>query len=98
MKHPFKLSKSNIIYAAIVAVIVIILNLRIYGFDAYAIGMSFGSIFGIVLIATLLAFLFWFMLGRKEKGGTTTFNIVLTLMLLGSLSEFGQIARITHLF
>tara|TARA_R110000850_G_scaffold277068_1_gene422090 strand:+ start:2397 stop:3365 length:969 start_codon:yes stop_codon:yes gene_type:complete len=93
MKHPFKLSKSNIIYAAIVAVIVIILNLRIYGFDAYAIGMSFGSIFGIVLIATLLAFLFWFMLGRKEKGGTTTFNIVLTLMLLGSLSEFGQIAQ-----
>ncbi|MCG2432176.1 hypothetical protein [Aequorivita xiaoshiensis] len=93
MKHPFKLSKSNIIYASIVAVIVIFLNIRIYGFDAYSFGLSLGSIFGIILIPTLLALLFWFILGKKEKGGTTTFNIVLTLMLLGSISEFGQIAK-----
>ena len=93
MKHPFKLSKTNIIYASIVAVIIIFLNIRIYGFDAYTFGMSLGSIIGIILFPTLLALLFWFILGKKEKGGTTTFNVVLTLMLLGSISEFGQIAK-----
>ncbi|AUC15920.1 hypothetical protein BTO06_12505 [Tenacibaculum sp. SZ-18] len=93
MKHPFKPSKSNIIYASIVAAIIVFFNIRIYGFDAYTFGMSIGSIIGIILIPTLLALLFWFILGRKENGGTTTFNVVLTLMLLGSISEFGQIAK-----
>jgi len=90
MKHPFKPSKTNIIYASIIAVIIIFFNIRIYGFDAYTFGMSIGSIIGIILIPTLLALLFWFILGRKENGGTATFNVVLTLMLLGSISEFGQ--------
>lgn len=93
MKHPFKPSKTNVIYASIVAVIIIFLNIRIYGFDAYTFGMSLGSIIGIIIVPTLIALLFWFILGRKEKGGTTTFNIVLTLMLFGSISEFGQIAE-----
>jgi len=93
MKHPFKLSKSNIIYASIVAIIVIFLNIRMYGLDGYTFGYSLGSLIGIILIPTLIALLFWFILGKKEKGGTTTFNIVLTLMLLGSISEFGQIAK-----
>jgi len=93
MKYPFKPSKANIIYASIVALIIIFLNIRIYGFDAYTFGMSLGSIIGIILIPTLVALLFWFILGRKQKGGTTTFNIVLTLMLLGSISEFGQIIQ-----
>lgn len=93
MKHPFKPSKSNIIYAGIVAIIIILLNIRLYGFDAYGFGMSLGSIIGIVFISTVIASLFWLILGRKEKGGTTTFNIVLTLMLLGSMSEFGRIAQ-----
>lgn len=93
MTYPFKPSKSNIIYASIVAIIIIFYNIRIYGFDAFTFGMSIGSIIGIILIPTLLALLFWLILGRKENGGTTTFNIVLTLMLLGSISEFGQIAQ-----
>lgn len=93
MKRPFKPSKSNIIYASIVAVIIVFFNIRIYGFDAYTFGISIGSIIGIILVPTLLAFLFWFILGQKENGGTTTFNVVLTLMFLGSISEFGQIAK-----
>ncbi|MFD1162494.1 exosortase/archaeosortase family protein [Hwangdonia seohaensis] len=93
MKHRFKLSKFNIIYASIVAVIIIFLNSRIYGFDAYTFGMSLGSIIGIILFPILIALLFWFILGREYNGGTTTFNIVLTLMFLGSISEFAQIAQ-----
>lgn len=93
MKYPFKLSKSNIIYAVIVSIIIVLFNIRIYGFDGYAVGYSLGSIIGIILVPTLVALLFWFLLGRKEKGGTTTFNIVLTLMVLGSISEFGQMVE-----
>lgn len=93
MRYPFKLSKTNIIYASIVAVIMIFFKIRIYGFDAYTFGMSIGSIIGIILIPTLIALLFWLILGRKENGGTTAFNVVLTLMLMGSISEFGQIAK-----
>ncbi len=90
MKYPFKLSKSNIIYAAIVSIIIILFNFRIYGFDGYTVGYSLGSIIGAILFPTLVALLFWFLLGRKENGGTTTFNIVLTLMLFGSIIEFSQ--------
>jgi hypothetical protein len=93
MKHPFKLSKSNMIYASIAALITLLFNIRIYGFDAYVIGLSIGSLFGIIIIPTLIALLFWFVFGKKEKGGSTAFNIVLTLMLFGSISEFGQIAK-----
>ena len=93
MKHPFKLSKSNIIYTIIVGVIVIFLNTRIYGLDGFSIGYSLGSLIGLLLFPSLFAFLFWFILGRKENGGTTTFNVVLSLMLLGSISQFGRIAK-----
>lgn len=93
MKYPFKLSKPNIIYASIVGIIIIFLNIKTFGLDGYVFGYSFGSIIGIILLPTLIALLFWFILGKKEKGGTTTFNIVLTLIFLGSIREFGQIAK-----
>lgn len=93
MKHSFKLSKSNIIYASIVAIVMLFIKIRIYGFDAYSFGLSLGSFFAVIIIPTLLALLFWFILGRKEKGGTITFNIILTLMLFSSISEFGQMTK-----
>lgn len=93
MKHPFELSKSNVIYASIVAIVVIFLNIRIYGLDGYTFGYSLGSLIGIILFPILIALLFWFILGKKEKGGTTTFNVVLTIMFLVSISKFGQITK-----
>lgn len=94
MKYPFKLSKTNFIYAVIVAVIIVFINFRIYDFDVYTFGMSLGIIIGTMLMPTLIALLFWFILGRKQNGGTTTFNIVLTLMLFGSINELTQIAKV----
>lgn len=93
MKYPFKLSKANIIYAIAVAAIIIFLHIRTFGFNAYTFGMSIGSVFGIILITSLIALLFWWALGRKESGGTTTFNIVLALLFFGSISELGQISK-----
>ncbi|WP_339833908.1 hypothetical protein [uncultured Flavobacterium sp.] len=90
MKHPFKLSKVNLFYASIASVIIIFLNIRIYGFDAYTFGLAFGTIFTMIGFTVLIALLFWYLLGKKENGGTTTFNVLLTIMLLGTISEFSQ--------
>lgn len=94
MKYSFKLSKLNIIYASIITVLIILFNIRIYGLDSYIIGIILGSIIGTIIFSTLIALLFWFILGRKEKGGTTTFNIILTLMLFGMIGEFDQIVKV----
>jgi len=81
------------IYASMVIAIIMFNNYRVYGIDAYTFGFSFGIAIVVILIPTLFAFLFWFILGRKEKGGTTTFNIVLTLMFLGSITESNRIIK-----
>jgi membrane protein implicated in regulation of membrane protease activity len=88
MKYPFKLSKSNKIYALIVVVLIIILNLINYGFDLYAFGYSFGYSFVIILIPILLAWIY-----PLKRGGTIIFNIVLTIMLLVSIIKFVQISK-----
>jgi hypothetical protein len=93
MKHPFKLSKSNIIYAALVCLIIIFFKSKIYGFDGFALAYSLGSFIGVIIISTLFALLFWFILGKKENGGTTTFNLVLTFMLLSSLGQIARLAK-----
>ena len=94
MKHPFKLSKANIIYGLTALAVSLLINIRIHGIgSSYSLGIAVGTIITLILFPTFFALLFWYILGRKEYGGTTTFNIVLTLMLFGSLSEFGRISK-----
>ena len=90
MKHTFKLSKTNVIYAIVALILMGLLHLPTLKFDPYSLGYTTGSVLGIILIPTLIALLFWLISGKKEKGGTTTFNIVLTLMLFSSLGEMGR--------
>ena len=37
------------------------------------------------LLSFCVGVLFWFILGRKENGGTLAFNVILSLMFLGSV-------------
>jgi len=90
MKYPFKLAKSNIIYISIISFIIVIYRLLINGFDSYIIGGIIGTVIGLFLFPLLFALLFWFILGRKKNGGTTTFNIALSIILLGQFSNFTQ--------
>jgi hypothetical protein len=90
MKYPFKLTKSNIIYFSIISLIVFAYQLRVNSFDGYVVGTIIGSIIGLFLFPLLFALLFWFILGRKKNGGTTTFNIVLSIVVLGQFSNFIQ--------
>ena len=93
MKQPFKLTKTNILYALITTVIVIFFNILLVGYDANTYRMSIGAAIVIFLIPTLLALFFWFILGKREKVGAKTFNIVLTFLFLGLVSEYGYIAK-----
>ncbi|MEJ6791601.1 MAG: hypothetical protein QNK89_02380 [Lacinutrix sp.] len=93
MKHPFKLSKTNIIYGLIVSFISVFLNTKIRGFNSFSIGYSIGTILTVIAFPTLFALLFWYILGRKENGGTTTFNVVLSILLLSTLGQIGRLSK-----
>jgi len=89
-KHPFRLSKSNIILSVIVSIIVMFLNTRFTNFDGFTVGTMIGSVIGVLLLPLLLALLFWFIKGRKKLGGTITYNVVICLMLFGQFGEFSR--------
>lgn len=90
MKHPFKLSKTNIIYFIIVCLVFIVHHLFVSKFDAEIIGFVIGSTIGLFIFPFLIGLLFWYILGRKEKGGTTTFNIILTIVAISQFNLFIQ--------
>lgn len=82
MKHPFKLSKTNLIYMAVVAIIISLHQILTAGFDAVVLGQVFGVLLILFTIPFLGAFLFWFISGRKASAGTSVFNIILSLLIL----------------
>lgn len=90
MKHPFRLSKINIIYVSIIAILTFVINIGIFRLDtAYALGRSLAYF----IIPLLFALLLWYILGRKKYGGTTTFNIVLTIVILGGIGSYFKKAK-----
>lgn len=91
MKYPYKPTITNLIFTTIVIIIIAVINVRIYGVESFTFGMIIGTIFITLLVSFLLAILVWFMRGKKHKGGSITFNVVLVIFFLGSLSEFGNI-------
>lgn len=88
MKHPFKLSKTNIVYVAIVGLFYIIVAIIRSTDFFYAIGELFGTFIVLFLFPLLLALGVWWVTGTKNKGGTTTFNVVLTIALMGQYGNF----------
>lgn len=89
-KYSFKLVSSNYIFGGIVCLIAIFLNFKTSDLDGYLFGTIIGSLFGIIIFPLLMALLFWFILGRKQKGGTITFNIIMTLMLFSQIGQFSR--------
>ncbi len=88
MKYPFKLTKTNKLYATVVAIIGVLLMLLLFGFNGIDVIYNCLGICAMVFfIPCIFAVIFWFLLGRKEKGGTTIFNIMLSLILLGIIQE-----------
>lgn len=92
-KHPFKLSKVNWIFALIVIAISTFIFLRGDGINAYSIGTLIGRILFMGIVPLIIALAVWFIRNRKYYAGTHTFNIVLTLLCLGMLSEIGAMSK-----
>ena len=81
--HPFNFSKSNIVFGILVAIAIVYVSLKLFGFDRYGLGRAIGHIIGVFIAPSFMAILVWFIGGRKEYGGTTTFNVVLIIVLAG---------------
>jgi heme/copper-type cytochrome/quinol oxidase subunit 4 len=88
MKHPFKLSKTNRIYLSIACAFWLLASLVLFGFKPYTIGYAIGGIIFFVVVPIVVALVVWLIQGKKEEGGTTAFNVVLTLLLISSISNF----------
>ena len=90
----YKLSKSNKIYFSVVAVLSIGVFVVMSEPTPYGLGVLTGRLIGYFLIPALIALIVWWLSGRKEKGGSWTFNIVLTLVvslvILGQIGQYGN--------
>jgi hypothetical protein len=93
MKYPFKLSKTNLIIASIIAVLIVGFQVRVNGLDAYSTGTIVGSLIVINVFAFLFAYLFWFILGKKKGGGTTTFTIVSIFCLFSVFNQMVELNK-----
>lgn len=86
----FKLSVVAWITWALAAVLVVGLNLSAYPADtdsAYKIGNLVGQVVGLLLMPTLLSWLFWRIFRRSARAGLITFLVVLGILILGQVSE-----------
>jgi len=90
MKEKFTLSKSNKIYFGVVAALSLVLFVASFDKTPYQIGELAGRLISFLLFPSLFAWIIWRLSGKKEKGGNVTFNIVLTLVLLGQIGQQGS--------
>lgn len=90
MAHPFTLSKTNKNYVTVV----VLFNVSVFLIFSELNGYEFGRITGqsvmYFLIPWLVAGLVWLVTGRREKGGRITFNVILTLLILGQLARVNE--------
>ncbi len=87
MKHPFAVSKTNIILAAVCIGIIGLLTFRVNGLSSYAIGTFVGRFVFVLVFPLIVAVLAWFITGRKEGGGQIMFNIVLVILSFGAATN-----------
>ncbi len=92
-KEPFKFTKSNLIFASIVGVILVFVNIIVQDFSISTFIYSVFTSLGVLLVSAIIAYLFWLIRGQKENGGTTVFNIAVVFMFFASLGEMGQISK-----
>jgi hypothetical protein len=90
----YKLTKSNKIYYGVIAISSISLYIYIGLFTPYMIGRLIGLLLSYLLIPMLIALIVWKLSKNKVNAGSVTFNITLTLAVLGQISQFANKANI----
>jgi hypothetical protein len=87
MENIFKLSSFNKKYIGIVALI-FMLSFAVYSDkSAYQTGRLVGYLLTFSLLPALFAWIAWRLMGRTDRPASITFNIVLSLLLLGQLGK-----------
>ena len=89
-KFPYKITKFNWIFYIIAIILASLLRLLTFENFPEFIGNCIGLSIGFLIFASLFGVIFWFILGRKENGGSYTFNVLILLMLFGQLGEFSR--------
>jgi len=90
MEGKFRFAKSNRIYAGTVVLLGLVWFVMFSEKSAYQTGQFFGWLLFALLLPLALAWIVWRISGRKKNGGTVTFNVVLTLWLLGQAASLGS--------
>lgn len=90
MKNDFALSESNKVYFGCVAAISFVLFLVTSDKTSYQIGEFVGRLIGFLFMPLIFAWIVWRLSGKREKSGSVTFNIMLTLILIGQIAQFGN--------
>jgi hypothetical protein len=90
MESKFKLSSFNKKFIGVAALIFLLLFVVFSDKAPYQIGVLIGRLMVLFLLPTLFAWIVWRFTGRKKKAASITFNIVLSLILLGQIGQFGN--------
>ena len=93
MEQRFGLSKSNLIYFGIVAILHIALFVAFSQKSAYLTGELIGKLIALLLFPALFARLAWALATNKKRWASVTFNVVLTLFLFGQLGQAANRGR-----
>lgn len=93
MEQQFTLSKSNKIYYGIAAIALIGVSIVVGDISSVTIVRFMGKLLGLLFLSSLFAWIVWRLSGKNERRKSLTFNIVLTLALLGQLAQTAQKAQ-----
>jgi hypothetical protein len=96
MKHPFKLSKTNIIYFIIAALLWFVFKIRILNPSLETISELCGNIMALFLFPFLTAILFWFLFRKKKNSAPIAFNVMLSFILLSKGIAFMECSRVNE--
>jgi len=78
---------------SVVVLFAIVLLIAFSDGDSRKIGEMVGRLIVCLIFPAMMAWIVWRFSGRKEKGGKLTFNVVLTLFLLGQIGQIGREGR-----
>ncbi|WP_130735461.1 hypothetical protein [Flavobacterium sp. J27] len=86
-KYPYKITVGNWILYLIASLITVVMYAISNSFSAEMVGFVIGIFFAYFIFASAFGLLFWYLLGRKEKGGSTTFNVLIIIILIGQINQ-----------
>lgn len=90
MPDRYRLSTSNAIYLLVVIIVAVAIILSLAEKSSYAFGQLTGMLLGLFIVSVVPAWIVWRLSGRGKRGGSWTFNIMLTL---GLLVQFDQVMK-----